>query len=61
MHKLEFRKFVESLADGGGIIAQEVPPIGGTNAEFSKSQEQGEKLGIRSKYVAMMKRKMSKK
>lgn len=62
--KLEFRKFLEGVEAGGdvgGVVNQEVPQIGGTNADWTRSQIGGGKGVIRSKYVAQMKKKMNRK
>jgi len=61
---LEFRKFfeiVDAAFSMGGVIAQEKPQIGGTNADWTKSQEGGKKGPIRSNYVAQMNKRMKRK
>lgn len=61
---LEFRKFLESVEAPmpmGGVVSQEVPQIGSTNADWTKSQAGGGKGTVRSKYVAQMKKKMKRK
>lgn len=63
-HKLEFRSWFE-MVDGayemGGVVSQEQPQLGGTNADWTKSQAGGSKAPIRSKNIATMKKKMRKK
>jgi len=62
--QLEFRKFFEMVDAAypmGGVVAQEKPQIGGTNADWTKSQDGGEKGKVRSNYVAQMKKKMRRK
>lgn len=64
----QFRKFLEdtdpSIATAistDGPITNDSPQIGGTNADWTKSQIGGKKGVVRSKYVAQMKKKMIKK
>lgn len=65
---LQFRKFIEetdtSIATSistDGPVTNDPPQVGGTNAEWTKSQIGGGKGVVRSKYVAQMKKKMARK
>ncbi len=62
--RLEFRKFLEDVSppmDLTGPISDDAPQLGGTNADWTKSQAGGKKGVVRSKYVAQMKKKMKRK
>lgn len=65
---LQFRKFLEdadlSIATAistDGPVTNDSPQIGATNADWTKSQAGGQKGIVRSKYVAQMKKKMTRK
>ena len=61
---LQFRKFIEDAGSSiatDGTVADDPQRIGSTNADWTKSQAGGEKGVIRSKYVAQMKKKMTRK
>lgn len=61
---LQFRKFLEDVSapmDMSGPITNDAPQLGGTNADWTKSQAGGKKGVVRSKYVAQMKKNMKRK
>jgi hypothetical protein len=51
---------VDATYPVGGIVGQEKGQVGSTNADWTKSQEGGNKGPVRSKYVAQMKKKMKR-
>ncbi|MFX5922280.1 hypothetical protein ABTE55_19055, partial [Acinetobacter baumannii] len=62
------RKFIEdvdpSIATAistDGPVSNDPQQVGSTNADWTKSQAGGQKGVIRSKYVAQMKKKMTRK
>ncbi len=61
---LQFRKFFENINSAiatDGPLTDDPSQLGNTNADWTKSQTGGAKGVIRSKYVAQMKKKMTKK